>query len=111
MTCSRSRESPRARRDADHQPGAGEGVERAGAAGQRGKSGSIDAIDAAIQTTSTSIAASRHLRNPWWGVSGGSDREDGEELRAVVRQRLERGDLITTPKRVWGGRAGPALVV
>src|SRR5262249_47591098 len=42
--------------------------------------------------------------NPWWGVSGGSDHADGEELRAGVRQRLECGDLITTPKRVWGGR-------
>src|SRR5262245_20689711 len=45
-----TRGSPRAFHDADHQPGVGEGVEQAGAAGQRGKSGSIDANAEGIQS-------------------------------------------------------------
>lgn len=50
------------------------------------------------------IAGNRRLLNPWWGVSGGSDGPGGDGLRLRVRQRLERGDLIPVPKRVWGAR-------
>lgn len=57
-----------------------------------------------LERTRGCIAANRRLLNPWWGVSGSSDGPEGDGLRLRVRQRLERGDLIPVPKRVWGAR-------
>src|SRR5262249_1689276 len=85
------RESSRARRDADHQPGAGESVERAGAAGQRGKSGSIDAFDAAIQTTSTS-----KVRRVDFALVGGHRGPVELPSRLLDRPTPDRRDATST---------------
>ena len=60
---------------------------------------------AMITATRQLIARNRRRLNPWWGFSGGSDKQDPvDELRSSVRQRLARGDLVPAPRRVWAGR-------
>ena len=57
-----------------------------------------------VTSTRDLIACSRRSLNPWWGLSGGSDERDTQQFRALVRQRLERGNLVPAPRTVWAGK-------
>jgi hypothetical protein len=59
---------------------------------------------AIVACTRHLMACNRRRLNPWWGLSGGSDEGDrAAELRLSLRQRLEQGDLVPTPRGVWAG--------